>query len=256
VFNVLTIITAGYPLVTDASTFWFGPWGQRVPNFWAQVEEATFSGDDSAMSFTWQNISVGSGLSLVKSFIARFGPFESSHLTLEIQVGVTTVAATESLSITAAASASRPATGPEITVLVQVDHDPALLYDVAGEFAIGVPFALAIAPQSVGVLTGIHSLTFFAVDADGDVSDGRSVTITIGSGGADAGGGDAHGAGGSRTVVAIIGAIAGGGFILGLFVLLLCYGRKRDIRAAALNNSTASGTDALKAYMADELLPG
>jgi hypothetical protein len=260
--NALTFITSGYPLVTDASTFWFGVYWNRSENGWTQVVEDSFSGTDSAMSFTWQGIAVGPGARVRKSAIVRFGSFETSHITLTLTFPqpVGAIEADTALLITGEVRASSAPSSPGLRLFLSIDEADAVdLIEIPGTFVLDVPIALSLIPAHYGLRNGTHRLAFYAIDADGDVSDAQSARFEIASGGGsdqDGPGTDPPPAKGSRTVVAILGAIGGSGFIGGLFIALLCYGRKRDRQNTVLGSGTASGTEGLKAYMADEILPG
>jgi hypothetical protein len=69
--------------VDDVSTFWFGPLVGITNGAWAQVTVMKFTGEDSAMAFTWQNVTVAGEESATKSAIVRFGPYGSSSLSLD-----------------------------------------------------------------------------------------------------------------------------------------------------------------------------
>jgi hypothetical protein len=234
------------------STFWYGDFFNRTANGWTQVEEDFFTDGDSAMSFTWQGIALAPGAAVAKSVIVRFGPFESSHVTLAVSFpDLSEVPASAQVSVTGSVTVSPPATAPRVAIFAQVGST---LYDVPGNVANGVPFNVAFTPASIGLTGGSSTVTFFAVDADGDVSEGHAVTITVV--GDDSSGGDSASSSTTKTVVAVLGGIAGAGVVGGLFVFFLCHGKKRDQDGSAIGSNSASGTDGLKAYMADELLPG
>jgi hypothetical protein len=260
--NALTFITGGYPLATNASTFWFGSYENRSKDGWSQVTEDSLSGVDSALSFTWQGIEVGSGARVRKSVIVRFGSFETNHITLTLIFPylVEAIEANTPLSIAGYVTSSTSPTSPDLRLFLSIDNtDAAELIDIPGTFVIDRPIALLLTPAQYGLQNGTYCLAFYAVDADGDVSDPQSTILAIVSGASDQdgiGGDDASTAKGSRTLVAILGAIGGSGLIGGLFVVLLWYGKRRDQQNIDIGNGNASETEALTAYRADEALPG
>jgi hypothetical protein len=253
--NALTFITARYPLVTDVSTFWFGWYYNRTNNGWAQVPEDSFSEGDSALSFTWQGIEIADGGVVKKSVIVRFGQFETNRVTLTLGVIPESVEIGKPLLITGSVRASGEPTDAGISLFLTIDGALDSLAQLSGAFTIVTPFTVPLVLGNYGVAIGPHRLSFYAVDADGDVSDEQTIGVTVQTeSNQDGSATDVPEEKGSRTVVAIIGAIGGSGFIGGLFIALLCYGRKRDRQNAALGSGTASGTEPLKAYMADEIL--
>jgi hypothetical protein len=245
--NFLTFITGGYPLVTNVSTFWFGSNLDREKEAWTQVTDTKFEGGDSAVSFTWQRIAIAPSATLVKNFLVKLGPFESSHVTLTLTFPdwSKAVPVDDPLSISGTALASPPATALAVSLFVQVDQDPSLLSDVPGAFQSGVAFGLELRPSSIGITSGSHTLTFFAVDPDGDVSDGQSATITIGS--SDDGGG-------SGTVIAIVASVAGVVVVVVIVIVIWCV-KRRGPEQARMKSDFHSGSIDTKAISRDELIP-
>jgi hypothetical protein len=179
--NVLTVITGGYPLVTNVSTSWFGVYWTAGENAWAQVNKSSFSGGDSAFSFTWQGISLPAGATVTKSVIIRFGHSETSHMTL---TGTFTLPSglvynQGPLSITGTATASIAPTSDAVRLFLVIDRDLTSLTELGGSYSIGSSFTLSLIPANYSLLTGIHEFAIYAIDADGDVSAPQSATLTV-----------------------------------------------------------------------------
>jgi hypothetical protein len=81
----LTWALRSYPLVSNVSTYWYGEFGDLCFNNWTQVEVEDDEKQDSSQSFSWQNVSIPGAGSVVRNVIAKFGPFESNQLALDLQ---------------------------------------------------------------------------------------------------------------------------------------------------------------------------
>jgi hypothetical protein len=176
-----TFITGGYSLVTDASTFWFGRFSNRSDNIWNQVQELSFAGADSAMAFSWQDIVLLPGQRSRQNVLMRFGGFETSHvsLTLTFPSFATPVFCHAPLAFQGVVNVEGSPTEPAVTIFLVVDGDIAEMEEIDGQFVLGHSFTLAVVPSDFGIHTGVHSLAFYAVDADGDVSEPRAANVTV-----------------------------------------------------------------------------
>jgi hypothetical protein len=66
-----------------------------------------------------------------------------------------------------------------VRIFVAVDGYVPGLSEIVGSFQIGVGFTISFTPERMGLTIGSHSLDFFAVDADGDVSEGNTVVVDV-----------------------------------------------------------------------------
>jgi hypothetical protein len=175
--NALTFITSGYPFVTNTSTFWFGWFHNLTNEIWNEVEVDEFIEFDSAMAFTWQNLTIARHVTVTKSVIVRFGRFETSRIDLRLSFPLpTTVYCYSPFTIFGSATAIGRPTDLAMRVFVRIEGE---LTEVKGTFTIGMEFTLQFVPALYGIVRGSHALEFFAVDADGDVSKGRSTTVIV-----------------------------------------------------------------------------
>jgi hypothetical protein len=213
------------------------------------------------MAFSWQGIEVKAGGTAKRSALVRFGTFETSHITLTLLFPDLTESVLPGLpvSITGTVTASVSPTAPDVRLFLSIDGaDVSGTIELPGPFVLIAPFSLPFVPETYGLASGTHTLSFFAVDADGDVSQPQTATLTVSDGPAPdvPVPTDATEQKGDRTVVAIIGAIGGSGLIGGIMFALLYFGRRKDWQSGLFISATASGTAGLKPYMVDELLPG
>jgi hypothetical protein len=179
--QILTFITAGYPFVTNVSTFWFGnSSGLYTDEPWSQVVDDAFDGFDSALAFTWQGINVPADGEVRKTVIVRFGQFESSRVTLSLEPLTGTFYFKSSVPVRGLANAEPLPTGFGIRLLVVVDGKEGEPVPVdRNSYWVGSPFTVSVVPEELGLFEGTYRLAFYAVDEDGDVLDAVVETLTV-----------------------------------------------------------------------------
>jgi hypothetical protein len=144
---------------------------------WSQVEEEDFEGSDSAQAFSWQNVSVPGKGSIDLRAIAKFGPFETNWLRLELEFsGVSSQPIYYENEISATGILLGNGTGSAGIVLV-VDGDVVNLQWLDESFEIGEVVDFNFSAAGLGIGEGPHALAFYAVDSDGNV--GAPVTLTL-----------------------------------------------------------------------------
>jgi hypothetical protein len=185
--------------------------------------------------------------------IVRFGNFETTGITLEIGTPAKSVPIRSPLSISGTVRAVGSPTNVVISLFLVVDVAVGSAVQLPVSFIIGASFTLSFVPGHYGITIGNHRLSFYAVDADGDVSEPQVVVVKVEAGSRSPDSPEPPEEQVSSTVVAIIGAIAGSAVIIvAVLIALLCYRRKRGQQKVVLGKSdTDSGTEGLKAWMAD-----
>jgi hypothetical protein len=177
----LTFITAGYPFVDNVSTFYFG---NTWDDWWwyLQTDEPEHDGEDgSQIAFSWQNVAIPASETVERSFIVRFGPFESSRVTLGLEFPPLTepVHYLSTLAIQGNVQAEPDPTANHVTLWVVVDDDESELKLLGDSYVLNTPFTLNFIPNEYGLGNGAHILAFYAIDSDGDISPAQSATITV-----------------------------------------------------------------------------
>jgi hypothetical protein len=71
-------------------------------------------------------------------------------------------------------------TSDKATLLLVIDADDSASITIAPVYSLGVKFTLDFIPQDYRLQPGGHTITFYAVDSDGDISPAQSVTLTVG----------------------------------------------------------------------------
>jgi hypothetical protein len=179
--DIVTFITTDYPLVDNTSTYWFGqyPYGD-TSYMWTQTSDSAYSGGYTGMAFSWKGVIVPGGGSVTRTCIVRSGPYESSHVILLLAFpSPASVHYLDTITILGIAWAVPPPTGTSVRLLLVIDENKSGLTDVGGLFVLGEQFAFAFNPADHSLQPGMHTLDFYAVDSDGDVSEPQSVTITL-----------------------------------------------------------------------------
>jgi hypothetical protein len=133
------------------------------------------------MAFTWQNIHLDPGMSVERSFIVQFGGFETSVLTLWLEFPSLEAPRKydAEISITGLAGASPPPSRSDITLIVVVDGAATAPKVIPELYRLDQPFALRFVPSNFGIPDGRHTLDFYGLTYDGDISDVHRRTVTL-----------------------------------------------------------------------------
>jgi hypothetical protein len=179
--NLLTFITSGYPFVSDVSTFWFGPdSGISTGEVWSQVEADSFTGGDSAIAFSWQGVAIGPGMQVARSVVVKFGELETSRLVLVLTSAPQgLVYAQAPMMINGVVEADPLPSGLRIQLILVVDGGDNGTVVLEKTYWVDAPFLLVLVPSELGLVDGVHEFVFYAVDEDGDVSEGNGVKVTL-----------------------------------------------------------------------------
>jgi hypothetical protein len=174
-----TFVTAGYPLVDNVSTFWFGWFWDRNEARFTQVVNDTYDARDTAMAYTWQGLELRQGGKVSRSVIARFGEFQVNPVSLSVDLKATEAAPQTRVKATGNAVAITAGTGSTLRIWVSVDGETSQLTEVEGSFHMNAAFLFDFVPEKYGLTQGIHTIEFYGVGPDGDVSLPSAHTVTI-----------------------------------------------------------------------------
>jgi hypothetical protein len=172
----LNVIAGNYPLTSALSTYWFGSFSAIQSNLWSQTNVPSSYGFDVGFAISWQGISVPAGGSSSIGFLLRSGNHSPEQPGLQAESipgawpssGGTTVV----LSISAVVPESL------VGIFLLADGDLATLARVAESVPPGVsPVVVDLGP--FWLAPGMHSLTFYAVDLYGFVSNGLALNIIV-----------------------------------------------------------------------------
>jgi hypothetical protein len=170
----LTFICRGHPLVTDVATYWFGRLDEDCTIWqWLQKsDESDVSGVDSAMGFSWQNISVPPGETATESMIIKFGPYKL----FTVCVTWNPVSAPSPLylwsSLSIAGSSCRSGIDRQ-QLYAAIDDRYSTIVALGSSFPAGSSFAVDFSPSDVGSSIGLHRFSFYVINQYGDVSSGQ-----------------------------------------------------------------------------------
>jgi hypothetical protein len=242
----LTFILADHPIVTDISTFWYGARGSASQNNWTQVDVNSYNDSESALAFSWQNISVPAGGINVRSCIVKFGEVgPTPTLELSFQQFAEPFPAGDSMSVGVVSG------GDLIRIVLIVDNF-LNVNDVDVTFSEGSEVAFEFRPSDYQIGDGFHRLGFYGVDSEGDVSLGVFVNITIGtipesevSVGIEPS--ETHEPAAVNQVIPIVVAVGGALLVAAGTIAIFIFGRKHDKETRIGGTSSMTG---------DVLMPG
>jgi hypothetical protein len=168
--------------VSDVQTFWFGHRdGIYTEDAWSQVQAESFTGGNSAIAFSWQGVEIDGGTRVARSFVVKFGELETSRLVLALTFprpqGL--VYAQAPLVIDGLVEAEPLPSGLGIRLVLVVDGRDNETVVLEKTYWLEAPFTLLLVPAEVGLVDGLHEFVFYAVDEDGDVSDGEGLNVTL-----------------------------------------------------------------------------
>jgi hypothetical protein len=160
---IFTFIGRNYPLIRNVSSYWFGSVISASSHYWDQVSMNSYTGGDSACSWSWQGISIPAGKFVSVGILCRSGSFISDGPDLSISpdsMGLLVVVSTI-LNVTGSVISSVPSL--LFDLLLVIDNDLNDIRYVARSLMFGsfaIPFRLSNGDLSFGW----HNLTFYAVD--------------------------------------------------------------------------------------------
>jgi hypothetical protein len=220
--SALTFITGDYPLVTNASTFWFGDGNAIQSSLFRPLEVATQLSDNSGIAFSWHKLQVSAGGSIRKAIIVRSGLFYPTHVTLTLSCSNPAYVASPeaALNIVVRAESDPASSYSSFRLFLVIDNNESNLTEFPGEYAFGPDHTITFIPASYLLTNGTHSLSIHAVSAIGDVSAAQSTTIIFGN---DPNTGTTPSKSSSAGVIAgaVVGGIVGICLIVGLIIFLV-----------------------------------
>jgi hypothetical protein len=249
-----TYITGKHPLVDDVTVYWFGYYYDRTEARWSQVVVDYFSGRDSALSFSWQDVLLPANSITRKSVIVKFGDYEIARLELQLAFPDLSGEWYSKKAIEISGIVRATGTLSNIKLILVINGEAPDFLELPGSYGVNSEFKFGFVPAEFGLDSGQQTFEFFAVDEFGDVSAGNAVTVRLTEN-------EAHAVESSNTALAVglsLGAVAVIGIAIACAVFCL---RKTKTKALpndadlTLGSGSAVGTEGLKAYMADELLP-
>jgi hypothetical protein len=162
----MNVIGRHYPLTAYLTAFWFGPYHELPSNYWSQATQQSFSGSDTGMAFSWQDIFVPGAGSTSLSVIFRSGNHYVDTPTLTNVLGT---AGPGSFSFQFAVADSVP--GAVLSIYLVVGQDVAGITLIAQDLAPGTHTIQATGGSG-------QPLWLYAVNDLGFVSDPGEVFIT------------------------------------------------------------------------------
>jgi hypothetical protein len=178
---IFTVVTGGYPFVSNVSTFWYGYIWDLEYEKWNQTMADSYNDLDSGMAFSWQNIRISPGQTIKRSVLIKFGSFERAHIELKIvrPQGTVNVAPREVIEIHGEIKMIGLPTGNSVRLFFVMNDDISKLIEITGLYSVNSEFNVRFVPKEYSLLSGIHKLTFHAVDADGDVSPPQLLVVSL-----------------------------------------------------------------------------
>jgi hypothetical protein len=186
----LNWLLRGFPLVTNVSTYWFGPWGegtgQALTQNWTQgtSEDLNWFGSsssiDTSMAFSWQNITLPPRGTTSRAVIAKFGPLSTATLGLTLSfrgLEGPTVFYTAIIEATGTITSNRQ-TGQGTLVLV-IDEDYMHIFSLERTYPVNQPFNYTVTVADWDVPPGPHDFSIYALDTEGNVAPPYSFTKTV-----------------------------------------------------------------------------
>jgi hypothetical protein len=177
--NAFTLIGRDYSLVRSLTTYWFGALGSRSANLWTQTSATTFSGSDSAMSFSWQGILIPSGQSTTVSMIMRSGTFDSVAPTLMMTDTIFPAHALPTDLLRIRGRVSDAHSDASVRLLFVIDDDYSRVHWISPWFRAGSSFDMDISLSLYSMKVGSQMFGFYAVNNVGCVSSGHLARVTI-----------------------------------------------------------------------------
>jgi hypothetical protein len=145
-------------------------------NRWRQVVQDRFWGRDSAMAFSWQNISIQPGETVPRMAVLKFGLPYMNNLTLSLDQSrlPQDVANMDSFDLTAyAASDNHHA---NVSIFIAADYNYSNGQRLPGPFPVNQVFTFTVTVQTFGFGPGVHEYLVCAVDDVGTISNGFFLT--------------------------------------------------------------------------------
>jgi hypothetical protein len=164
------------------SAFWFGQKnGISSDEAWSQVGEDSFTGGDSAIAFSWKNVEIGPGTEVACSVVVKFGELETSRVVLALTFPPPqrVIYAQAPLIINGIVEADPLPSGLGIRLILVVDGGYNGTVVLEKTYWLEAPFTLVVVPSELELVDGVHEFVFYAVDEDGDVSDGDGLNVTL-----------------------------------------------------------------------------
>jgi hypothetical protein len=170
--SVLTFFTCGnHPLVSAASTYWFGDSSNADNNVWNQAPKSNYSGRNG-MAVSWQGKTLPVGGRGGVTMCIRLG---SASWTPDLDLSGAS-ASDGHLYLTGSV---RDSFSNRVSVFAAFDGNYAELAEVAIEQPSGSTFSVTISLSNWYLTAGPHTLAVFAIDESGMVSSIEMRTIRL-----------------------------------------------------------------------------
>jgi hypothetical protein len=166
-------------LVHDISTYWFGSRSASSLYDWDPTSAASFSGTDSACSWSWQKVSVPPGQWVAISSLWRSGDgFSDPPLLLLDQSAIpSSVGRSQILQVPGSVAPISPSV--TIDILLMIDGTVTEVNFPGSSLSPG-PFTLPLALLSYPLALGTHRFACYAVDRPyGRISTGVSASLEV-----------------------------------------------------------------------------
>jgi hypothetical protein len=174
---VLVVIGRDYPLVNNVSSYWFGNVRDIEMNYWTQTDVPAFSGEDSAMTFSWQGIDLRAFGGAARSVILRSGLLAIGHpaLTTDGTIIPDWIDWNQSIAVHCTV------TDADIlaSIWMVVDADASAIELMAENLTTGSTVDLQMDLTKYRFSPGSHTMTFHAIDGRGLVSDPSTIAVQV-----------------------------------------------------------------------------
>jgi hypothetical protein len=211
--NALTFICRDYSFVSDVATFWYGASSDRFLHNWTQVEVDGISQIDAAISFSWQTLVIPAAAFVFRSLIAKFGVLDPGRLTASFAFVFNSDG---SVDVSFRVDSTH---APDfISVLFVADDDLSNVRTLSSQYPVNMDFTFLFHPRDYGLPVGVHRVSFFAVDTEGNIAPGTTATVAV----------HAEEEKAKSELVPILVAVIGASTVAAGVVAIFLYGRRHD----------------------------
>jgi hypothetical protein len=156
-------------MVVDADSVWFGSAADLPTSFWQNASALSFSDGSSAVSISWQNRRLLPSQTVVLSTVVRWGAgSQKPFLDLVSTTFPALIGASDLIEVDGTVN---DPDGDSVSVVVVVDRDYSVLVVLAENLASGDALKSHFRLSDFGAAVGNHTVSFYAVDSTGMVSD-------------------------------------------------------------------------------------
>jgi hypothetical protein len=173
----LYFLSQNHPFVTEASTYWFGHYGDSIStNVWSNVDSDSYYGD-VAVAISWQNREIQAGGTDCISMVVRWGPDPVAPvLTLPSNPYVSALTLDSEIALSGTVTGS---SGKNFWLYAVPNDNLWDLREVVEMRPIGSGVNLAVTVGQLGMTGGSEKIDFYAIDDAGGISNAISYLFTI-----------------------------------------------------------------------------